>query len=185
MPGKDKLTSAQNLDELFDVVNAQDEVVAQATRREVHRRELFHRAVHVFVFGDDGRVFLQKRSMAKDRSPGLWDASCSGHVDAGEAYDAAASRELREEIGLAPARPPERWLYVEAQAQTGWEFIWVYRVQGNGPFVLHPAEIECGEWFTWDEISLAVRLNPERFTSPFRLIWARLCAQRELGGELR
>jgi hypothetical protein len=50
---------------------------------------------------------------------------------------------------------------------------------------LHPAEIECGEWSTWDEISLAVRLNPERFTSPFRLIWARLCAQRELGGELR
>ena len=92
--------AGQNPEELFDVVDAQDRVVGQAPRREVHAKQLRHRAVHVLVFDEKGAVFLQKRSMGKDSCPGTWDSSCSGHLDAGEDYDAAAVRELREEIGL-------------------------------------------------------------------------------------
>lgn len=175
MPSKDKLPSAQNLEELFDVVDKNDCVVGQATRREVHDRELLHRAVHVFVFNRSGAVFLQKRSMAKDRSPGLWDASCSGHVDAGETYDEAAKRELAEEIGLESPDPPRRWFRVEACPETGWEFIWVYRTEGEGPFVLNPEEIDAGAWSYPREVTDAVKSEPQRFTTPFRLIWTRLC----------
>ena len=79
-------------DEFFDVVDRNDAVVGRAARREVHARGLLHRAVHVLVCDGSGRVFLQKRSMKKDIAPGLWDSSCSGHVDSGESYDAAAVR---------------------------------------------------------------------------------------------
>ena len=41
---------ATQSEEWFDVVNARDEVVGRATRREVHARGLLHRAVHVLVF---------------------------------------------------------------------------------------------------------------------------------------
>ena len=75
---------AQKGDEYFDVVDVQDRVVSQAPRREVHAQGWLHRAVHVLVFNRAGLVFLQKRSMTKDMSPGLWDSSCSGHLDAGE-----------------------------------------------------------------------------------------------------
>src|SRR5450432_650127 len=85
-------------EEWFDVVNARDEVIGRELRRNVHARGLWHRAVHVLVFDGAGHVFLQKRSMLKDLSPGLWDSSCSGHVDSGEDYDLAAVRELGEEI---------------------------------------------------------------------------------------
>ncbi len=51
-------------EEWFDVVNERDEPVARALRREVHARNLLHRAVHVLVFDQHGRVFLQKRSMS-------------------------------------------------------------------------------------------------------------------------
>jgi len=101
-------------DEWFDVVNARDEVIRRATRREVHATGLWHRAVHVLVFDAAGRVFLQKRSMKKDLSPGLWDSSCSGHLDAGEDYDAAAVRELSEELGVRVSPPLARWFRVEA-----------------------------------------------------------------------
>src|SRR5256885_1188600 len=94
------------VEEWFDVVNEKDEVISRARRREVHAQGLWHRAVHVLVFNCHGAVFLQKRSMLKDLSPGLWDSSCSGHLDAGEDYDAAAVRELREEIGIAVTEPP-------------------------------------------------------------------------------
>ena len=133
-------------DELFDVVDENDRVVRQAPRREVHARGWLHRAVHVLVFNRAGQVFLQKRSLAKDLSPGLWDSSCSGHLDAGEDYDAAAWRELQEEIGLNLPRPPTRWRRIEACADTGQEFVWVYRLESEGPFTLCPEEIERGEW---------------------------------------
>src|SRR5262249_2148180 len=87
-------------EEIFDVVNERDEVIGNRTRAEVHRLGLMHRAVHVLVFNSRGQVLLEKRSMSKVRQPGLWDSSASGHLDRGEAYDACAVRELREEIGL-------------------------------------------------------------------------------------
>ena len=87
-------------EEIFDVVNERDEVIDARPRSEVHRLGLRHRAIHVLVFNSHGETFLQKRSMTKDREPGKWDSSSSGHVDSGEDYDACAVRELREEIGL-------------------------------------------------------------------------------------
>src|SRR5712671_919050 len=96
-------------EEIFDVVNQHDEVIGRETRREVHRQGLMHRAVHVLVFNRAGQVFLQKRSLRKDRQPGLWDSSASGHLDSGEDYDACAVRELREELGLRLAEPLRRW----------------------------------------------------------------------------
>jgi isopentenyldiphosphate isomerase len=88
------------MDEIFDVVDEHDQVIRQETRREVHRRGLRHRAVHILIFNQRGQVFLQKRSMQNDSFPGAWDSSASGHLDTGEDYDACAVRELREEIGL-------------------------------------------------------------------------------------
>ena len=160
-------------DEYFDVVNERDEPVGRALRREVHARGLWHLAVHVLVFDSAGRVFLQKRSMRKDMSPGLWDSSCSGHLDAGEGYDAAAVRELGEELGLRSAPRPERTRRIEACAETGWEFCWVYRLRHDGPFVLHPEEIERGEWLAPDEVTRRIAARPEDYCPAFRLIWAR------------
>src|SRR4029079_19384427 len=101
-------------DEIFDVVNERDEVVGRAPRAEVHACGLLHRAVHVLVYNSKGQVFLQKRSMNKDRQPGVWDSSSSGHVDSGEDYDSCTVRELREELGLVLARPPERLFKLDA-----------------------------------------------------------------------
>ena len=168
--------SAQRADEVFDLVDEHDQVVGRATRREVHARGLRHRAVHVLVFNAAGQVFLQKRSMAKDTAPGAWDSSSSGHLDSGEDYDTCAVRELQEEIGLVVARPPERWLRLEACPDTGNEFVWVYRTASEGPFALHPAEIERGEWFAPAEVTRKIEEHPEEFARSFRLIW------RKLGG---
>lgn len=160
-------------EEWFDVVNERDEVVGRATRREVHATGLWHRAVHVMVFDAAGRVFLQKRSLLKDLSPGLWDSSCSGHLDAGEDYDRAAVRELAEEIGLrlGAGASPRRWFRVDACEQTGWEFVWVYRLRHDGPLTLDPLEIQYGEWVAPAEVSARVARNPEDYCPSFKLIW--------------
>ncbi|MFZ1072031.1 MAG: NUDIX domain-containing protein [Verrucomicrobiia bacterium] len=161
-------------EEIFDVVNERDEVVGQNTRGEVHRLGLKHRAIHVLVFNAGGGVFLQKRSMKKDREPGKWDSSSSGHVDSGEDYDTCAVRELREEIGLAVTKTPERLFKIAACPETDAEFVWVYRCQAEGPFQLHPDEIECGGWFTPDEISRWIAEKPDDFAGAFMFIWQAL-----------
>ena len=166
-------------EEWFDVVNERDEVVGRATRREVHARGLLHRAVHVLVFDGAGRVFLQKRSMTKDMSPGLWDSSCSGHLDAGEDYEAAAVRELGEEIGVHGAAPA-RWFRIAACTETAQEFCWVYRLRHDGPFVLHPGEIERGEWVALEELARRMAARQEDFSPAFKLLWPMAVKRLEL-----
>lgn len=161
-------------DEIFDVVNERDEVVGRNTRAEVHRLGLMHRAAHVLVFNSRGQVFLQKRSMNKDRQPGLWDSSASGHLDSGEDYDACAGRELREEIGLNLSACPERLFKIAACEETDREHVWVYRCQGDGPFTLNADEIERGGWFAPDEITRWMAERPQDFASALLLIWRRL-----------
>jgi isopentenyldiphosphate isomerase len=161
-------------EEIFDVVNERDEVVGRRSRADVHRLGLMHRAVHVLVFNRRGDIFLQKRSMNKDRQPGLWDSSASGHLDCGEDYDACAIREVREEIGLRLAQPPERLFKLNAGPETDQEHVWVYRCEAEGPFQLHPEEIERGDWFAPEHVSRWMETKPEEFAAAFRVIWKKV-----------
>jgi isopentenyldiphosphate isomerase len=166
-------------EEIFDIVNERDEVIDRKPRSEVHARGLRHRAVHVLVFNSRGEVFLQKRSMKKDRQPGVWDSSCSGHVDSGEIYDETAVRELREELGLdltsgtRGTRPSEleKLFKIDACAETDAEFVWIYRCESEGPFQLHPDEIETGGWFAPEKVTSWIAERPEEFATAFVLIW--------------
>lgn len=161
-------------DEIFDIVNERDEVIGRKPRRDVHRDGDKHRAVHVLVFNSHGEVFLQKRSMSKDTFPGAWDSSASGHLDCGEDYDACAVRELREEIGLQVSQCPKRVFKIAACLETGQEFVWVYRCEHEGPFTLHPEEIERGGWFAPEFVTKWIAEKPEEFASAFVLIWKNL-----------
>ena len=73
-------------DETIDVVDSDDVIISKATRAQVHSNDLMHRSSHILVFNTSGSLFLQKRAMSKDESPGLWDSSAAGHVESGENY---------------------------------------------------------------------------------------------------
>ena len=96
----------QSPDELFDICDADDRVIGQARRADVHAQNLLHRAVHVWVIRSDGRLVAQRRSATKDQYPNSLTSSASGHLDHGEDYLTAATRELAAQwrawaLGLA------------------------------------------------------------------------------------
>jgi len=158
-------------EEKFDIVDQYDQVIGQQTRSQVHQLGLRHRAVYLLVFNNRGQLFLQKRSMSKDCSPGLWDASASGHVDTGEDYDTAVIREAREELGIILTDKPEKLLKINASTQTAQEFVWLYRYQHQGPFQLHPEEISDGDWFSQKKINKWITNHTTNLTPSFVFIW--------------
>lgn len=90
---------------MIELIDVLDPATAEATGRikpkpDVHRDGDWHRAAHVWIITPDDRVLLQKRSLAKENHPGLWDVSSAGHVSAGETAIDAALRETEEELGI-------------------------------------------------------------------------------------
>lgn len=165
----EEMALAEPAGELFAVVDAQDRVIEAAPRASVHANNLLHRAVHILLFNDAGELFLQKRSLLKDRHPGVWDSSAAGHVDAGEDYDAAATRELGEELGVQASL--ERVTKLPASERTGQEFIWLYRGRHNGPFRLARSEIDYGDFFPTNLVSAWLAARPDDFAPGFAECW--------------
>jgi 8-oxo-dGTP pyrophosphatase MutT (NUDIX family) len=141
--------------ELVDVVDEDDVVVRVVTRAEMRRDRLRHRCVFVVVRSADGAVLTHRRSPHKDLLPSWWDLAAGGVVASGEDYDAAARRELAEELGVtghelrsfgAVRFDDERFQLVG----------WVYEVVCDGPFVFSDGEVSEVRWVGLDDLRAVV-----------------------------
>src|SRR5689334_1471602 len=88
------------------LVDEDDREVGLASKLDAHRAGQRHRAVSVFVFDTDGRLLLQRRSAGKYHSGGRWANTCCSHPRPGESTGEAASRRLREEMGVECSLEP-------------------------------------------------------------------------------
>ena len=93
-------------DEILDIVDEHDRVVAQAPRGEAYARGLRHRCVFIQVRDAAGRLFVHRRTATKLVFPSLYDLFVGGVVGAGESYDEAALREAEEELGVSGLPEP-------------------------------------------------------------------------------
>jgi ribosomal protein L11 methyltransferase len=141
--------------EIFELVDDHGKIVGRAPRALCHRTPaLLHRAAHVIVTDGTGRIYLQKRSLAKDIQPGKWDTSVGGHVDAGEDHEAGARREMREELGLAGEL---RFLYrYQWRTACETELVETYLHVAQSEPQIRPEEIDAGRWFTFEEAAALV-----------------------------
>jgi isopentenyl-diphosphate Delta-isomerase len=155
-------------DEIYDVVDRMDKVIGQATRREIHQKNLLHRSIHILVFNSKSELYLQKRSMDKDENPGLWDTFSAGHVDSGETYDDCAHRELWEELGIkAILKPLDK---IDACQKTYQEHVQVYTCLTNDTIKINLDEISEGKYSSLEILESEIQITPEQFTSSFKLI---------------
>ena len=172
----------QSPDEIFDVVDEQDQVIGREFRREIHRRGLRHRAIHIFWLRGDGQLCLQRRSYAKDNCPGLLSTSCAGHVDSGEDYLTAAVRELREELGVSvPSSALREIDYAPCHADLGNEFVRVYLLRGDFAVTVAAFEVDSVLWRTPAETVGWALAAPEVFSSPLCHLLGRASVRQALG----
>lgn len=173
---------AQDPDEVFDVVDADNRVVGRERRSVIHARRLLHRAVHLLWVDDRGLLCLQRRSFRKDSCPGLISTSCAGHLDAGEDYLPAMVRELREENGVAVG--PAELTEVDAppaHEDLGNEFVRVYLLRGTRPFRIHPPEVDALLWRTPAETDAWCGEAPGLFSTSLCHLFRRPAVRAALG----
>ena len=156
---------AQDLDELFEIVDENDNVIGLAKRRECHGNpKLVHRTAHVVVFHPDGRILLQRRSMAKDVQPGKWDTAVGGHLAPGEDYESGARREMNEELGIPGDAELEFLFKSQIRNHIESENVGVFATVSEGPFEFNPVEIDQVRFWTREELLAKLAEGASDFT---------------------
>jgi len=164
-------------EEWFEVVNEADEVIGRAPRRRCHGDpSLIHRTAHVAVTSPGGELLLQLRSRTKDIQPGKWDTAVGGHLRPGEDYEAAARREMNEELGLPLSTPLAFCFDDRIRNQVESENVRVFRTTAAGPFAFQREEIDDVRFWSMAEIASELAGGGEAFTPNLRRELAQLRA---------
>ena len=89
-------------EEILAHVDENDSVIDGVRREECHNgtTKPWHRNAHVYIINPEGELYLTKRSLTKDTSPGCITVTTAGHVRLDEDPELGAERELKEELCL-------------------------------------------------------------------------------------
>jgi isopentenyl-diphosphate delta-isomerase len=159
------------------LVDADDRVIGTMSKLRAHQEGHLHRAVSVLVRDSAGALLLQRRAAEKYHSPGLWSNSCCGHPRPGESPHAAASRRLREELGLDCQLTHAFTFSYEAALGDGMREHEVDHVfVGQTDDAPVPDPVEVGEWrrLQPELLHREMEANPEEFTVWFRVLMDRI-----------
>lgn len=146
-------------EEWFDLVDAEGRVTGRAPRRVCHSRPgLLHPVVHLHILDDRDRLFLQKRSPAKEIQPDRWDTAVGGHVRSGETVEQALQRETAEETGLEglKAQPLARYVWQSAVES---ELVFMFAARSRQEPRVDPAESSEGRFWKIARVREAIGKN--------------------------
>ncbi len=142
-------------DLLIQIVDEDDKPVRGASIDEAQQQGLIHRIARVMIEDSEGNVLLQKRRENKRTYPGCWDNSAAGHVDEGETYETAATRELAEEMGITGFPLEEVSYYRTNRSFQGRKlnrFNKIYKavIPAHTSITIEPEEVAEAKWLTQD-----------------------------------
>ena len=138
--------------EWVDIVNENNEVIAQSSREQMRAECLRHRATYIVVHDGMGKILVQRRTETKDFQPGMLDATAGGGVQADEQMLESARREAEEELGIAgvPFADHGQFYYEDKHCR-----VWggLFSCVSHGPFALQEEEVSEVCWLPPEEIT--------------------------------
>ncbi|MBI2352987.1 NUDIX hydrolase [Candidatus Dependentiae bacterium] len=136
-------------DELLDLIDDQDNIIATLPRSEVYEKKLCAhiKAIWLFIKNSKGELWIPRRSYARSHLPGYLDGSVVGHVSSGESYQEAMIREAKEEVGLDITKYDYQFLgHMSPKKDAVFCFSSVYEMIIDHP-IEHWNRDEFCEWF--------------------------------------
>jgi isopentenyl-diphosphate delta-isomerase len=154
---------------LVDTVDSADRPIGTVPREAVFARAAGFRVVHVFVFDPEGRLLLQRLGRRRKRNPLKWGSSVAGYLHAGEAHLEAATRRLREELGLETGLAKHGSLWMSDRGCR--KFVTLYTTCASDPRIGEPEHIEEIAFWSTVEVERGLAERPEEFTETFRFVY--------------
>ncbi|AZF11000.1 Isopentenyl-diphosphate Delta-isomerase [Pseudomonas sp. R2-37-08W] len=160
------------------LVDAHDVPIGVCGKRDAHLGAgQLHRAFSVHLIDRRGRHLLQRRAPGKMLWSGFWSNACCSHPAPGETVLDAASRRLREELGIrAACGALYSFEYHARFGSIGAEHELCHVLVARSDAVVSPVPDEISEisWLTRAEISARLAEPHASFTPWFRMQWRRL-----------
>lgn len=135
--------------EKWDILDASGRPTGQTALRgkTVLGAEEYHLVVHIWIISSDGRFLIQKRSRLKRLMPGEW-AATGGAALSGESSFAAASRELKEELGISSDKSTLKFIK-RIKRRNSFVDVWCIRTDiPTESLILQASEVDRAEWVT-------------------------------------
>ena len=155
------------------LVNENDEKIGLMPKMEAHEKGLLHRAFSVFIFNRNKELMLQKRSLKKYHSPGLWTNTCCSHQRDGESNINAGMRRLKEEMGFSSELREINSFIYKVKFDNGLiehEFDYILVGEYENDVEPNSQEVDDWKWIDLDEINDDIKTNPEEYTEWFKII---------------
>jgi isopentenyl-diphosphate delta-isomerase len=159
------------------LVDESDKEIGIAEKMEAHRKSLLHRAISVFIVNSKGQWLLQRRSMSKYHSQGLWTNACCTHPFPGESNVDAAKRRLKEEMGLSSdLRKLFHFTYIEKldNELTEHELDHVFVGVTDDLPKINTDEVMDYKYIDFKDLNEDIKRNPQNYTVWFRMIFERV-----------
>ncbi|WP_424216107.1 NUDIX domain-containing protein (plasmid) [Streptomyces sp. BI20] len=146
--------------EMVERVDEHDRVLGIADRETVVRRGWIHRSAGTICWDRKGRILICQRPYEQRRFPGRHQIFIGGAVGVGETYEAAARRELSEELGIAADLTYVTKTLVHGEIHPYW--LSVYETRLDQRLRPDPAEVLATRWVTVAELRDALHAWPFR-----------------------
>lgn len=129
--------SQSRFDALVDVVDPSDRVVGSLPRKRLFSAGANFRVIHILVFNHSRDLLLQRIAPGL-RHEGLWGSSVAGYVLTGETYQQAATRKLKDELGVhAPLTSLCKSSMLDGMSE---KFIGIFETVYDGPLIPDPSQ---------------------------------------------
>ena len=162
------------MSELFETFDDDGKFTGLVERDLVHSLGLWHKSACVFLFNDNGELYVQRRAPDKDLYADQWDYSVGEHLKPGESYAEGALRGLFEELGIHTVE-----LYsLGTERKSCWEvpeehlrdceMQQAYRGVYDGPINADPVEVAEVRSVSLAKLETWLASNPTCFTPWFR-----------------
>lgn len=145
--------------EYWDVLNEQGEKTGKRLRRTTYNQLAsgeYHLVVHIWIVNSKGEFLIQRRSHNRIPMPGEW-AATGGSVFSGEDSQAAAIRELREEMGIRVLPGEIHYLRQFKRKNSIIDFWWARVDAPLTSLCLEPKEVEEAKWVTADTLRTMIQ----------------------------